>query len=216
MVNYSIANFSLIILHFALIITQRRFIMRRLLIFLSLVALAVWGITACKPGLLPTDEAGKPKITLERVEVMSYFPWVDLPARTPLALGFVFNVNNPSGYNIMLDNIKFTVSFEAAPDKYIEIATPTYYDRIYFPPNTTSQYRIVSIMDSVTIRLTLLVAQAPKIQALNLKPDDVIKNWYSKIGDLFGFGIKISEGMAVFNTEKGDIFVPFEGKFPKK
>ena len=37
------------------------------------------------------------------------------------------------------------------------------------------------------MRLTLLVAQAPKLQALNLKPDDLIKNWYSKIGD-FGFG----------------------------
>ncbi len=189
--------------------------MRRLLLILSLIAFAVWGMTGCKPGLLPTEEAGKPKITLERVEVMSYFPWTDLPARTPMALGFVFNINNPSGYNIMLDNIKFTVSFEAAPGKYIEIATPTYYDRVYFPPNTTSQYRVVSVMDSVTMRLTLLVAQAPKIQALNLNPNDVIKDWYAKIGD-FGFGLKVSEGMAVFNTEKGDVFVPFEGKFPRK
>jgi hypothetical protein len=192
--------------------------MRRRFIIVSLIAMmafVVWGMAGCKPGLLPTDEAGKPKITLDRVEVMSYFPWADLPARTPMALGFVFNINNPSGYNIMLDNIKFTVSFEAAPGNYIEIATPTYYDRIYFPPKTTSQYRIVSVMDSATMRLTLLVAQAPKIQALNLNPNDVIKNWYTKIGD-FGFGLKVSEGMAVFNTEKGDVFVPFEGKFPKK
>jgi hypothetical protein len=50
---------------------------------------------------------------------------------------------------------------------------------------------------------------------LNLKSADVIKNWYAKIGD-FGFGIKVGEGMAVFSSEKGDIFVPFEGKFPKK
>lgn len=189
--------------------------MRRLLLILSLIAFAVSGMTGCKPGLLPTDEAGKPKITLERVEVMSYFPWVDLPARTPLALGFVFNINNPSGYDVKLDNIKFSVSFEAAPNKYIEINTPTYYDQIYFPHNTTSQYRIVTVTDSATIRLTLLVAQAPKIQEWNLKVADVIKEWYTKIGD-FAFGIKVSEGMAVFNTEKGDVFVPFEGKFPKK
>ena len=189
--------------------------MRRLLFGLLVISFAVWGLAGCKPGLLPTAEGGKPKVTLDRVEIMSYFPWADLPARTPLALGFVFNVENPSGYNIMLDNIKFTVSFEAAPGKSIEIATPTYYDRIYFPPNTTSQYRIVSIMDSVTMRLTLLVAQAPKIQALNLKANDLIKDWYTKIGD-FGFGIQVSEGMAVFNTEKGDAFVAFEGKFPKK
>ena len=189
--------------------------MRRLLLILMLVAFAVWGMTGCKPGLLPTEETGKPKITLDRVEVMSYFPWADFPANTPLPLGFVFNIHNPSGYNIMLDNIKFTVSFEAAPGKNIEIATPTYYDRIYFPPKTTSQYRIVSILSSGTIRLTLLVAQAPKIQELKLAPNDVIKKWYTDIGD-FTFGINVSEGMAVFSTDKGDVFVPFEGKFPKK
>jgi hypothetical protein len=189
--------------------------MRRLLLMLIIVTFAIWGMAACKPGLLPTEEAGKPKVTLDRVEVMSYFPWTDLPARTPLILGFVFNITNPSGYNIMLDNIKFTVSFEAAPDKYIEITTPTYYDRLYFPPNTTSQYRAVGVIDSATIRLTLLVAQAPKLKEWNLKLADVIKNWYAKIGD-FAFGVKVSEGMAVFQSEKGDIFVPFEGKFPKK
>lgn len=189
--------------------------MRRLLLILIMVTFAFWGMTGCKPGLLPTEDAGKPKVTLERVEVMSYFPWVDLPARTPLALGFVYNINNPSGYNVKLDNIKFSVSFEAAPNKYIEIATPTYYDQIYFPPNTTSQYRIVYVMDSGTIRLTLLVAQAPKLKEWDLKLVDVIKNWYTKIGD-FAFDIKVSEGMAVFNTEKGDVFVPFGGKFPKK
>lgn len=189
--------------------------MRRCLLILIVVMFALGNLLACKPGLLPTEELGKPKITLERVEIMSYFPWVDLPARTPLALGFVFNMHNPSGYNIKLDNLKFTVSFEAAPDKYIEIATPTSYDQIYFPPQTTSQYRVVSIIDSATIRLSLLVAQAPKAKEWNLNIPEVIKNWYTKIGD-FAFGIKVSEGMAVFSSERGDIFVPFEGKFPKK
>jgi len=188
--------------------------MRRVFLVIMIAVFGVGGVTACKPGLLPTEDFGKPKITLERVEVQSYFPWADLPARTPMALGFVFNVQNPSGYNVMLDNIKFSVSFEAAPGQYIEINTPVSYDRIYFPANTTSQYRIVSIMDSATINLTLLVAQAPKIQALGLKPADVIKNWYTKIGD-FSFGIKVGEGMAVFSSEKGDLFVPFEGNFPK-
>jgi len=189
--------------------------MRKVFLIFLIATMAIGGLTSCKPGLLPTEDAGKPKVTLDRVEVMSYFPWTDLPARTPLALGFVFNIQNPSGYNIKLDNIKFTVSFEAAPEKYIEIATPTNYDQIYFPPNTTSQYRVVSVIDSATIRLTLLVAQAPKVQEWKLEPATLIKDWYTKIGD-FAFGIKISEGMAVFNTEKGDVFVPFEGKFPKK
>jgi len=189
--------------------------MRRLFISLILISFVIWGITACKPGLLPTEESGKPKVTLERVEVQSYFPWADLPARTPMVLGFVFNIENPSGYNIKLENFKFSISFEAAPGTDIEIAIPTYYDQIYFPPNTKSQYRAVSVLDSMTMNLTLLVAQAPKIKALNLKPADLIKKWYAEVGD-FKFGIKVKEGQATFSTDKGDVIVPFEGKFPKK
>ncbi len=190
--------------------------MRRLLLILIVVAFGIWGaIGCCKPGLLPTDEAGKPKVTLERVEVAGSFPWADLPARTPLALGFVLNINNPSGRNIMLDNIKFAYSFEVTPDYYVEINVPVSYDRIYFPPNTTSQYRMVSIIDSAVVNGKLAVTQGAKLQELNLKPGDLLKGWYSKIGD-FSFGIKVSEGMAVFSTDKGDVFVPFEGRFPQK
>ena len=73
----------------------------------------------------------------------------------------------------------------------------------------------MNILIPRTISLTLLVAQAPKIQALKLNPNDVIKNWYTDIGE-FRLGLRCREGMAVFSSDKGDVFVPFEGKFPKK
>jgi hypothetical protein len=179
-----------------------------------MIALGLMNLTGCMPCLLPTDDPGKPKVTLERVEVASSFPWVDLPARTPLALGFVFNIENPSGYNVMLHDFKFSYSFEVNPSYFVEVNVPVSYDRIYFPPKTTSQYRIVSIIDSAVLNGKLAVTQGSKLQALNLKPADVIKDWYAKIGD-FAFGIKVTEGTAVFSSEKGEVFVPFEGKFPK-
>jgi len=189
--------------------------MRRILIVLLVAGLAVWGMTACKPGLLPTEETGKPKVTLDRVEVVGAFPWADLPARIPLVLSFVFNINNPSGYNVLLENFKFAFSFEVAKDKYIELNIPVVYDLVYFPAKTTSQYRVVSIVDSAVIAGKLAVTQGPLLQSLNLKPVDVIKDWYAKIGD-FAFGIQVGEGQATFSTERGDIIVPFEGNFPKK
>jgi len=192
--------------------------MRRIGFVIMAVVLAWGGMTACKPGLLPTEEVGKPKLTLERVEVVSLFPWADLPARTALVLAFVLNIDNPSGYNIMLDNIKFAYSFEVTPEYYVELNIPVSYDRIYFPPNTTSQYRVVNTIDSAVIMGKLMVTQGAKLQEMGLQPMDVLKNWYAKIGDFSptSFEIKVSEGMAVFSSEKGDIFVPFEGKFPKK
>src|SRR4030067_592836 len=101
-------------------IFKRRYIMRRLFLMLLIMIFGVSGVMGCA-GLRPTDEVGKPKVTLERVEVAGAFPWADPPARNPLALAFVFNVENPSGYNIMLDNIKFAYSFEVKPDYYIEM-----------------------------------------------------------------------------------------------
>ena len=188
--------------------------MRRLLLMLLIMILGVSGVMGCA-GLRPTEEAGKPKVTLERVEIVGAFPWADLPARTPLVLGFVFNINNPSGYNIELENFKFAFSFEVVKDKYIELNIPVVYDRVYFPAKTVSQYRVVSLVDSAVITGKLMVTQGPLLMSLNLKPVDVIKNWYAKIGD-FAFGIKVGEGQATFSTEKGDVIVPFEGKFPKK
>src|SRR5512143_1221246 len=102
--------------------------MRRLLMVVMTVALVTWGMTACKPGLLPTDDAGKPRVTLERVEIKTYFPWADLPVRTPLALAYVFNIENPSGYNITLENFRFTTLFEAAPGEYFSVSSPATYD----------------------------------------------------------------------------------------
>ena len=43
--------------------------MRRILLMLIIMSFAVWGTAGCKPGLLPTEDAGKPKVTLERGEV---------------------------------------------------------------------------------------------------------------------------------------------------
>ncbi len=189
--------------------------MRRILGLILIVPLAVWGMTACKPGLLPTSEAGKPKVTLERIDIQTYFPWTDLPARTPLALAYVFAIENPSAYNIKLENFKFSTFFEASPGQYLSITTPTTYDMLYFPPNTVSHYRVVDVLDSFTINLSLAVANAMKIQELKLNRADLIKSWYSKVGD-FAFGIKVGEGMAVFSSEKGETFVSFEGAFPKK
>ena len=188
--------------------------MRRLLLVFIVGTFMLCGMAACKPGLVPTEDSGKPRVTLERVEIQSYFPWVDLPVRTPIALAYVFNIDNPSGYNVKLENFKFSTLFEVAPGDYLSVATPTTYETIYFAPQTISQYRVVSVLDSVTINLSLAVANALKIQELNLNRAEVIKNWYQKIQD-FAFGIKVTEGMAVFSSDRGEIFVPFEGSFPE-
>ena len=193
--------------------------MRQLFRLIFVVILVVCGMSACKPGLLPTEDAGKPKVTLERVELMRLGPWVDLPAPVMMGLGFVFNVDNPSSYPIKLENFKFAVFFEGAPNEYMVLSTATTYDTIYFAPKTVSQYRVVEFLDSGGAMRALLMPNRPALLRLNLDVNELTKKWFTTIGSGdFPFGIKAAEGMAVFSSEgvKGDFFVAFEGTFPKK
>ncbi len=156
-----------------------------------------------------------PKVELERVEVASYFPFAAPPARVPLGLAFVFNIQNPNDTAVLLEDFKFTIAFEAAPGEYFPLATPISYERLSTPGQTTNQLRVVTILDSLIVPGTLAVTSGYRLGALNLKAPDVVKNWWEKVGD-FAFGVRVSEGTATFSSGDATRLVTFEGLFPKK
>lgn len=175
-----------------------------------LITLAVAGC-ATMPGAGGVAQA--PQVRLERVEVASYFPYAAPPARVPLVLGFIFAVSNPNDSPVALEEMKFTVSFAAMPGEYFALNTPTLYEKMYIPGKTTNQLRVVTVLDSLVAPGNLAVTSGTRVTALGLKPGDVVKDWWEKIGD-FSFGIKVSEGVALFNG--ASMVVSFEDTFPKK
>ena len=156
-----------------------------------------------------------PKVTLDRVEVASYFPYAAPPARVPLGLAFIFNIENPGETTVLVDDFKFTVAFEAAPGEYFPLATPISYERLYTPPHTTNQLRVGAVLDSLIVPGTLAVTSGYLLAPLNLKAPDVVKNWWEKVGD-FTFGVRVSEGTATFSSGDDTKLVTFEGMFPKR
>jgi hypothetical protein len=183
---------------------------RRLKGVLLLVTLAVAGC-ATMAGTGGTPQS--PRVKLERVEVASYFPYAAPPARVPLVLGFVFGVNNPNESPVALEEMKFTVSFEGKPGEYFALNTPTVYEKMYIPGKTTNELRVTMLLDSLVVPGNLAVTSGTRVSNLGLKPGDMVKDWWEKIGD-FSFGIKVDEGVALFNG--GSMVVPFEDTFPKK
>ncbi len=177
---------------------------------LVLVMLAAAGCASMQGGGGPTQS---PQVKLERVEVASYFPYAAPPARVPLILAFVYGVSNPNEFSVALEEMKFTVSFEGKPGEYFALNTPTLYEKMYIPGKTTNQLRVTTVFDSLVVPGNLAVTSGQRVSALGLKPGDVVKDWWEKIGD-FSFGIKVSEGVALFNG--GSMVVPFEDTFPKK
>lgn len=175
-----------------------------------LVALAVAGC-ATMPGAAGPSQS--PQVKLDRVEVASYFPYAPPPARVPLVLGFIFDVNNPNESPVTLEEMKFTVSFEAKPGEYFALNTPTVYEKMYIPGKTTNQLRVTTVLDSLVVPGNLAVTSGTRVSNLGLKPGDMVKEWWEKIGD-FPFGIRVSEGVALFNG--ASTVVPFEDTFPKK
>jgi hypothetical protein len=177
------------------------------------IGLSLAGCATAPTGGGPITQV--PKVTLDRVEVASYFPYAAPPARVPLGLAFIFDIENPGDTIVLLEDFKYTVAFEAAPGEYFPLATPISYERLYTPPHTTNQLRVVTVLDSMIVPGTLAVTSGYRLGALNLKAPDVVKSWWEKIGD-FSYGIKVSEGTATFASGDDTKLVTFEGVFPKK
>jgi hypothetical protein len=178
----------------------------------TLLLVSVPGCATMGPGGGPAG--APPQVKLERVEVASYFPYAPPPARVPLILAFVFNVTNPGDGPVTLDELRFAYAFEAK-GQYFTLNSPAVYDTMSIPGRTSNTVRVVSVLDSAIVPATLAVTQGFRLQQLGLKGPDVVKEWWEKIGD-FGYGIRISEGVANFTAGRQTMLVTFQDTFPKK
>ena len=214
--------------------------MRRFLC-LSLALLSVW-LMACDASQTST-EFKDPKLTLKRVEVQSYFaaPWAGWPAApptptpnpnltttvqytpfpgaisVPMVLAFVWDVENPNDQTVSLEQLKFTVEFEAAPSKpneYFAVNTPIIYEKQFIPAKATNQVRVVTVMDSSVIPGNLLVTSGQRLVSIGFtNTTKLVQDWWANIGD-FKFGVKASAGTADFKSATGQSkIVTFDGKF---
>lgn len=190
--------------------------MSRLASYLTGIVIAAAVLSGCATMEAGMEMAGaQPQVTLERVEVAAYFPYAPPPARVPLMLAFVFNVTNPTGQTVALEEFRFSYAFEAKTGEYFTLNSPAVYDTIHIPAKATNTVRVVSVLDSAIVPATLAVTQGFRLQQLGLKGPDVVKMWWEKIGD-FGYGIRVAEGVATFATPKGSMLVSFQASFPKK
>ena len=189
--------------------------MSRLAMYVAGIVMMAAMLGGCATMPIESSGPNAPKVELERVEVAAYFGYAAPPGRLPLVLAFVFNVTNPTGRTITLDEMKFTYAFEAKPGEFFALNTPTVYDTMHIPAGATNQVRVVSVLDSAIVPATLAVTSGFRLQALDLKGPDVVKMWWEKIGD-FEYKIKVAEGTAMFSAPGANALVTFEGVFPKR
>lgn len=175
-----------------------------------------------KGKALKMAAAKAPVIKLERIEIANYWGYyldgiLDKEGNlskgrrgAPLVLSFVYSIQNPNNFKIMLDDLKFTVAFEG-----FELNTLTFFDDNYIPGKTTDYLRFNGTFDYNTANLALLVTSGHRLQEMNVKSADLLKKWWEGISD-FNFPITVN-GAGNFEGPDGKmIVVPFEATFPPK
>jgi hypothetical protein len=163
-----------------------------------------------------------PVVKLDRIEIANYWGFyldgiLDKEGKltagrrgAPLVLSFVYSIQNPNNFKIMLDDMKFTVAFEG-----FDLNTLTYFDDSYIPGKTTNYLRCNGTFDYNTANLALMVTSGHKLQEMNVKSGDLLKKWWEGISD-FAFPITVNGTGTFVGPDGKNIIVPFEGTFPEK
>jgi hypothetical protein len=177
--------------------------------------------------------ADNPVITLERVEVASIQPFfvkpkIMVPSKDDpekkveqemtygyssiMNIAYVLNVKNPGKTPIMLDELSFTILFEG-----FEVNTVTSYDDVWVCPGKANQLRVLATNEAfpMIVSLSLGAEAVTRIQEMKTSAGALVGKWFNTISD-FSFPIEVTNGNAVFKTEKGEeVRVNFAGKFGK-
>jgi hypothetical protein len=122
-------------------------------------------LLACATVPTPTEKNFQaPVVTLNSVEVAHYWGWWYYSKKieptkgkagdygAPLDLAFVFDIENPNAYPVMMENLKFTVAFEE-----FDLNTVGSMETQWIPAGKTNQVRVHAMFDGRQSLLSLLV-----------------------------------------------------------
>jgi hypothetical protein len=170
----------------------------------------------------PTEANFKaPVIKLESFEVPQYDGWwyyakAVAPTKgqpddrgAPLPLSFLFSVQNPNPYPVLLESVKFTVAF----DKDFELVTVNSADANWIPANQTDQVRMTTMITGRSALLSLLVTGGYKLKAKGWSPWDALERWWQGVPE-YTVPVTVKEGAFMFKADGMVKVLPFEATFP--
>ncbi len=186
------------------------------------VALVVAAFLSGCAGLQKASETNfkDPVVTLSHVELQKYWGWWFFtnkiePAKgtagnygAPLVLAYIFEIQNPNAYPVMLEEFKFTVTLED-----FQLNTVLLNDSMWIPAGKTNTLRALAISDAAEAQLSLLVASGMQLKEKGLSFWDVLEKFWTQIPD-FTFPVHADQGSAVFKANGVTRAVSFEGAYP--
>ena len=179
-------------------------------------------MTGCA-GLMakPTESNFKtPVVTLSHVEVQTYWGWWFYSNKikptkgkpgnygAPLDLAFIFEIENPNNFPVMMEKFQFTVGFEE-----FDINTVLYTEKMWIPAGKTNEIRLHSISDARQAQLSLLVTGGFKMKKRGKSFWHFLEKWWTGVPE-FSFPVNVNEGSAVFKADGIVKGVSFSTTYP--
>jgi LEA14-like dessication related protein len=195
---------------------------RLALITVLLFGLGVLLASCASVQVKPTEENFKdPVIRLESFEVPQYDGYAYYgnkvkPTKgkadnrgTFLTLSFVFNIENPNPYPILLEEIKYSVAFD---NDFIMITTADQVEN-WIPPGTTDQVRVTTLITTRSALLGLLLANAVTLKDKGWDMWDTIEKWWTGVPDQT-VPVSVTEGAFAFSANGVYKVIPYMATIP--
>ncbi len=190
------------------------------LVCLSVFLVAVL-LSGCAALQKPTESNFKdPVVTLDMVDVAHYFGWWYYTPKVkptkgkaghnaaPLDYAFIFNIENPNSYPIMLDNFKFACIIDG-----FEVNSGYSTEEMWIPAGKTNQLRVEVLFDPRGTMLSLGIVAGQQLKAKGIGLWDALEKIWTQAPD-FSFPVGVTQGAAVFKADGVTKVVGFEGSYP--
>ena len=123
----------------------------------------------------------------------------------PLPMSFLFDIQNPNPFPVLLEGIKFTVAF----DNDFQVVTVNNDDSIWIPAGKTNQVRVDTMITTRSDLLSLMVTGGYKLKDRGWSPWKALERWWRGIPD-YSVPVKVTEGAFNFKADGFIKVLPFE------
>jgi hypothetical protein len=191
--------------------------MKSLAVVVLAMFLAGCAATAPKPA---EDNFAMPTVTLSSIELPYYTGYWYFSNKVeptkgeagnygaPLGHAFIFEITNPNAYPVLMEGLKFTVSFEG-----FDLNTVTLPEAQWIPAGKTNQLRVNATIDTRSALLSLLVTGGFKLKEKGMSPWDALERIWTGSAD-YTLPIEVKEGSAIFKADTLTKVATFSGTFP--
>ena len=193
-----------------------------ILICFSFIVIAAF-LTGCAGmAAKPTEKSFQaPVVTLNYVDVAHYFGWwYNSPKvkptkgkaghnAAPLDFAFIFDINNPNSFPVLLDGFKFATVLDG-----IEINTGYSTETQWIPAGKTNQIKVEVMYDVFGTLHSLLIVAGQQLKDKGINVWDQIEKFYVGAPD-FSYPVGVAQGAAIFKADGLTKVSAFSGTYPQ-